>query len=250
MTYENFKILWVSFNQAVNFNYTASDTVISVAFEMLGGYQEDLLKKALKMCVSECKYQIQIADVIEKIKSIHGLSDAALEIKAGNEYNKLVFALKTWGLLRSYLSEDPVTPAVIECFGGLYEFYNLEWTVFTKKDFVKFYIECAKNQNNVRKILKAESALSEAPVMLLSEDYKPGENLALRLTSEQAEKMINHADLFSKKVQYMRHEEIQNAARTEQLQLQYEAEKKNAIPAKPEEIADAFVKVLSAFGQS
>lgn len=250
MTYENFKILWVSFNQAVNFNYAASDTVISVAFEMLGGYQEDLLKKALKMCVSECKYQIQIADVIEKIKSIHGLSDAALEIKAGNEYNKLVFALKTWGLLRSYLSEDPVTPAVIECFGGLHEFYNLEWTVFTKKDFVKFYIECAKNQNNVRKILKAESALSEVPVMLLSEDYKPGENQALRLTSEQAEKMISHADLFSKKVEFMRQEEKKKELLLNQKLIECEEQKKLSKPAAAEEIADAFEKVFSAFGQT
>ena len=49
MTYENFKILWVSFNQAVNFNYAASDTVISVAFEMLGAYPDDLLRRALNM---------------------------------------------------------------------------------------------------------------------------------------------------------------------------------------------------------
>lgn len=249
MTYENFKILWVSFNQAVNFNYAASDTVISVAFEMLGAYPDDLLRRALKMCLSECKYQIQVSDVIEKIKSIHGVSDAALEIKAGNEFNKLVYVLKTWGLLRSYLSEDPVTPAVIDCFGGLNEFYNLDWNVFTKKDFVKFYLECAKRENK-HQIMKAECALTEAPVMLITEDYKPGINKTLILTIEQAEKMINHADLFSKKVEFMRQEEKKKEMLLNQKLIECEEQKKLSKPVAAEEIAAAFEKVFSAFGQT
>lgn len=249
MIYEDFKALWLSFNQAVNFNYSASDNVISVAFEMLGVYPDDLLRRALKMCLSECKYQIQISDVIEKIKSIHGVSDAALEIKAGNEFNKLVYVLKTWGLSRSYLSEDPVTPAVIDCFGGLNEFYNLDWNVFTKKDFVKFYLECVKRENK-HQIMKAECALTEAPVMLITEDYKPGINKTLILTTEQAEKMINHADLFSKKVEFMRNEEKKKELQLNKLLLESEEQKKLSKPAAAEEIAAAFEKVFSAFGQT
>ena len=55
VNYQNFKIIWVTFNKVVNFNYEADDTVISIAYEILGNCDPEVLSAALKKTVTKSK---------------------------------------------------------------------------------------------------------------------------------------------------------------------------------------------------
>ena len=85
MIFQRFKEIWLSYNQVISLKYNPADNVIAVAFEILGMYPEELLVAALKMVISESKYQIQVSDVVSKIREIGGISETSVEITAGKE---------------------------------------------------------------------------------------------------------------------------------------------------------------------
>jgi hypothetical protein len=239
MIFQRFKELWLSYNQIINLKYNPPDNVVSVAFEILGMYPEDLLVAALKMVVSESKYQIMVSDVVSKLKEIGGLSETSVEITAGKEYEKITKALLTWGFHRNILCEDPITTAVIESFGGLESFYENEFNVFLKKEFIKYYLECSKTKQE-HKVLKISGSNSFTDTVLISRDYQPGINSAIHLTEEQAQKMVDNADLIGAKVDYIRRQEL---LRLENMP----PEDRDTTPADPEQVAEAFEKFVNAF---
>lgn len=239
MIFQRFKEIWLSYNQVISLKYNPTDNVIAVAFEILGMYPEELLVAALKMVISESKYQIQVSDVVSKIREIGGISETSVEITAGKEYEKITKALLTWGLNRNFLCEDSTTTAVIESFGGLESFYQNEFNVFLKKEFVKFYVECAKCVNP-HKILKISGSNSFTDTVLLSNDYQPGINTAIHLTEEQAQKMVEHHELIGAKVDYIRKQEL---LRLENMP----PEDRDMTPADPEKVADAFEMFVNSF---
>lgn len=239
MIFQRFKELWLSYNQIINLRYNPPDNVVSVAFEILGMYPEDLLVAALKMVVSESKYQIMVSDVVSKLKEIGGISETNVEITAGKEYEKITKALLTWGLHRNILCEDPITTAVIESFGGLESFYENEFNVFLKKEFIKYYLECSKTKQE-HKVLKISGSKSFTDTVLISRDYQPGINSAIHLTEEQAQKMVDNAELIGAKVDYIRKQEL--------LRIQnLPPEDRDTTPADPEQVAEAFEKFVNAF---
>lgn len=239
MIFQRFKEIWLSYNQVISLKYNPTDNVIAVAFEILGMYPEELLVAALKMVISESKYQIQVSDVVSKIREIGGISETSVEITAGKEYEKITKALMTWGLNRNFLCEDSTTTAVIESFGGLESFYQNEFNVFLKKEFIKYYLECSKTKQE-HKVLKISGSNSFTDTVLISKDYQPGINSAIHLTEEQAQKMVDNADLIGAKVNYIRKQEL--------LKLEnMPPEDRDTTPADPEQVAEAFEKFVNAF---
>ena len=98
--YQTFKSLWITFNRLVNFNYSADDTVISIAYEIVGNCDTEVLSAALKKTVTKSKYQIEISDVLKEINALSGISENELEYTANQSWERLTSLLLSYGLNR------------------------------------------------------------------------------------------------------------------------------------------------------
>ena len=127
VNYQIFKSLWITFNKLVNYNYDADDTVISLAYEILGNCDPEVLNAALKKTVTKSKYQIAVSDVLKEINALSGISENELEYTANQAWERLTSLLLSYGLNRSFLFENTVISAVVEAFGGLEAFYELDF---------------------------------------------------------------------------------------------------------------------------
>lgn len=240
MDFINFKNIWITFNQVVNYNYAASDAAISVAFELLGGYPERELLKALKEAVKKAEYQIKVSDVIEILNSFAGASGIDLEFKAQKAFNTVKRILESYSVYHDYLFEDKVISEIINNYGGLHAFYDLEWNDYFRNKFIKQYIELSRNSAALEyQIIRCRFGITS--VILVPEDYK---DKSFCLTKKQAQKMIENPDLIGKKVDYL----ISFDERNKLLLCREEEEKTDSEKelVSKERIEEAFIKILDA----
>lgn len=241
MDFINFKNIWITFNQVVNYNYAASDAAISVAFELLGGYPERDLLKALKEAVKSAEYQIKVSDVIKILNSFSGLSDTELELKAQRAFNTMKHILESYSVYRDYLFEDKVISEIIDGYGGINAFYELEWNDYFRSKFIKQYIDIFRNDAALDyKILNCRFAVTS--VILVPDNYQ---NKSFTLTKDQAQKMIDNPQLFGKKIEYLKMLEDKKKLLLENK----EKDKSEAEYVSKERIDEAFQKILEAFSK-
>lgn len=234
--YQNFKIIWVTFNKVVNFNYEADDNVISIAYEILGNCEINILSAALKKTVTKSKYQIAVSDVLKEINALSGISENDLEYTANQAWERLTSLLLSYGLNRSFLFENTVISAVVEAFGGLEAFYALDFNDFNKSKFVRYYLDLASVKNEY-KLLSPIDKKSDL-VQLVPANYSK----SFTLKDDNAQKLLDNAELIHKKVLYLIQEDRKK--------IEYTAEKEVSNPASPERIEQVFKLLVDAFSKS
>lgn len=236
MEFIKFKTLWLTFNQAVNYNYTATDAAISIPFEMLGGYSEKQLVTALKEAVKKAEYQIKVSDVLTSLRTLTGDTDAARELKAQKAYAAITSVLLSYGLYHDYLIEDRITAAILQDFGGLESFYNNEFNDFTRNKFIKYYLDYLETKRDLPPYKIFKGVYKVTSVKVIPADYQQN---TLTLTQSQAEKLIEHQEIIPAKISYM--------LAQEKNKISYAAdENRDTTPADPKEIERVFTELLKA----
>lgn len=242
MDFINFKNIWVTFNQVVNYNYAASDAAISVAFELLGGYPERELLKALKEAVKTAEYQIKVSEVVKILSSFSGLSDTELELKAHRAFNTVKEVLESYSVYHDYLFEDRTISAIIDGYGGLNAFYDLDWNDYFRSKFIKQYIDIFRSDAAPEyKILNCKFAITS--VILVPDNYH---QKSFTLTKEQARKMLENPQLISPKIEYLLAIDNKKNLLIENKQK----EKAEAEIVSKERIEEAFQEILKAFSKN
>lgn len=234
--YQTFKSLWITFNRLVNFNYSADDTVISIAYEIVGNSDTEVLNAALKRTVTKSRYQIEISDVLNEINALSGISENELEYTANQAWERLTSLLLSYGLNRSFLFENTVISAVVEAFGGLEAFYALDFNDFNKSKFVRYYLDLASVKNEY-KLLSPIDKKSDL-VQLVPASYSK----SFTLKDDHAQKLLDNSELIHKKVLYLIQEDRKK--------IEYTAEKEVLNPASPERIEQVFKILVDAFSKS
>lgn len=234
--YQTFKSLWITFNRLVNFNYSADDTVISIAYEIVGNCDTEVLSAALKKTVTKSKYQIEISDVLKEINALSGISENELEYTANQAWERLTSLLLSYGLNRSFLFENTVISAVVEAFGGLEAFYALDFNDFNKSKFVRYYLDLASVKHEY-KLLSPIDKKSDL-VQLVPASYSK----SFTLKDDNAQKLLDNAELIHKKVLYLIQEDRKK--------IDYIPEKEVLNPASPERIEQVFKILVDAFLKS
>ena len=238
VNYQVFKTLWITFNKLVNFNYDADDTVISIAYEILGNCDPEVLNAALKKTVTKSKYQIAVSDVLKEINALSGISENELEYTANQAWERLTSLLLSYGLNRSFLFENTVISAVVEAFGGLEAFYELDFNDYNKSKFVRYYLDLASaSVNDEYKLLSPKVKKSDL-VQLVPANYSK----SFTLKDDNAQKLLDNAELIHKKVLYLIQEDRKK--------IEYTAEKEVLNPASPERIEQVFKILVDAFSKS
>ena len=238
VNYQNFKIIWVTFNKVVNFNYEADDTVISIAYEILGNCDPEVLSAALKKTVTKSKYQIAVSDVLKEINALSGICENELEYSANQAWERLTSLLLSYGLNRSFLFENTVISAVVEAFGGLEAFYELDFNDYNKSKFVRYYLDLASaSVKDEYKLLSPKDKKSDL-VQLVPANYSK----SFTLQDDNAQKLLDNAELIHKKVLYLIQEDRKK--------IEYTAEKEVLNPASPERIEQVFKILVDAFSKS
>ena len=238
VNYQNFKIIWVTFNKVVNFNYEADDTVISIAYEILGNCDPEVLSAALKKTVTKSKYQIAVSDVLKEINALSGICENELEYSANQAWERLTSLLLSYGLNRSFLFENTVISAVVEAFGGLEAFYELDFNDYNKSKFVRYYLDLASaSVKDEYKLLSPKDKKSDL-VQLVPANYSK----SFTLKDDNAQKLLDNAELIHKKVLYLIQEDRKK--------IEYTAEKEVLNPASPERIEQVFKILVDAFSKS
>ena len=238
VNYQNFKIIWVTFNKVVNFNYEADDTVISIAYEILGNCDPEVLSAALKKTVTKSKYQIAVSDVLKEINALSGICENELEYSANQAWERLTSLLLIYGLNRSFLFENTVISAVVEAFGGLEAFYELDFNDYNKSKFVRYYLDLASaSVKDEYKLLSPKDKKSDL-VQLVPANYSK----SFTLKDDNAQKLLDNAELIHKKVLYLIQEDRKK--------IEYTAEKEVLNPASPERIEQVFKILVDAFSKS
>lgn len=234
--YQTFKSLWITFNRLVNFNYSADDTVISIAYEIVGNSDTEVLNAALKRTVTKSRYQIEISDVLKEINALSGISENELEYTANQAWERLTSLLLSYGLNRSFLFENTVISAVVEAFGGLEAFYALDFNDFNKSKFVRYYLDLASVKNEY-KLLSPIDKKSDL-VQLVPASYSK----SFTLKDDNAQKLLDNSELIHKKVLYLIQEDRKK--------IEYTAEKEVLNPVSSERIEQAFKLLVDAFSKS
>ena len=238
VNYQNFKIIWVTFNKVVNFNYEADDTVISIAYEILGNCDPEVLSAALKKTVTKSKYQIAVSDVLKEINALSGICENELEYSANQAWERLTSLLLSYGLNRSFLFENTVISAVVEAFGGLEAFYELDFNDYNKSKFVRYYLDLASaSVKDEYKLLSPKDKKSDL-VQLVPANYSK----SFTLKDDNAQKLLDNSELIHKKVLYLIQEDRKK--------IEYTAEKEVLNPASPERIEQVFKILVDAFSKS
>ena len=236
--YQNFKLIWVTFNKVVNFNYEADDNVISIAYEILGNCEINILSAALKKTVTKSKYQIAVSDVLKEINALSGISENEIEYTANQSWERLTSLLLSYGLNRSFLFENTVISAVVEAFGGLEAFYELDFNDYNKSKFVRYYLDLASaSVKDEYKLLSPKDKKSDL-VQLVPANYSK----SFTLKDDNAQKLLDNAELIHKKVLYLIQEDRKK--------IEYTAEKEVLNPASPERIEQVFKILVDAFSKS
>ena len=236
--YQNFKLIWVTFNKVVNFNYEADDNVISIAYEILGNCEINILSAALKKTVTKSKYQIAVSDVLKEINALSGISENELEYSANQAWERLTSLLLSYGLNRSFLFENTVISAVVEAFGGLEAFYELDFNDYNKSKFVRYYLDLASaSVKDEYKLLSPKDKKSDL-VQLVPANYSK----SFTLKDDNAQKLLDNSELIHKKVLYLIQEDRKK--------IEYTAEKEVLNPASPERIEQVFKILVDAFSKS
>ena len=236
--YQNFKLIWVTFNKVVNFNYEADDNVISIAYEILGNCEINILSAALKKTVTKSKYQIAVSDVLKEINALSGICENELEYSANQAWERLTSLLLSYGLNRSFLFENTVISAVVEAFGGLEAFYELDFNDYNKSKFVRYYLDLASaSVKDEYKLLSPKDKKSDL-VQLVPANYSK----SFTLKDDNAQKLLDNAELIHKKVLYLIQEDRKK--------IEYTAEKEVLNPASPERIEQVFKILVDAFSKS
>lgn len=237
MEYQKFKTLWLTFNQAVNYNYSATDAAISIPFELLGGYSEKLLITAMKEAVKTAEYQIKVSDVLNSLRCLTGDTDAARELRAQKAYSALTSVLLSYGLYHDYIIEDRITAAIVEDFGGLESFYNNEFNDFTRNKFIRYYLDYLETKRDLPPYKVYKGLYSITSVKVIPADYQQN---TLTITQSQAEKLIEHQEIIPAKISYML------AQKNNKLPYDAADENRNTTPADPKEIERVFTELLKA----
>lgn len=238
VNYQIFKSLWITFNRLVNYNYDADDTVISIAYEILGNCDPEVLNAALKKTVTKSKYQIAVSDVLKEINSLSGISENELEYTANQAWERLTSLLLSYGLNRSFLFENTVISAVVEAFGGLEAFYELDFNDYNKSKFVRYYLDLASaSVKDEYKLLSPKDKKSDL-VQLVPTSYSK----SFTLKDDNAQKLLDNSELIHKKVLYLIQEDRKK--------IEYTAEKEVLNPASPERIEQVFKILVDAFSKS
>lgn len=238
VNYQIFKSLWITFNRLVNYNYDADDTVISIAYEILGNCDPEVLNAALKKTVTKSKYQIAVSDVLKEINSLSGISENELEYTANQSWERLTSLLLSYGLNRSFLFENTVISAVVEAFGGLEAFYELDFNDYNKSKFVRYYLDLASaSVKDEYKLLSPKDKKSDL-VQLVPTSYSK----SFTLKDDNAQKLLDNSELIHKKVLYLIQEDRKK--------IEYTAEKEVLNPASPERIEQVFKILVDAFSKS
>ena len=236
--YQNFKLIWVTFNKVVNFNYEADDNVISIAYEILGNCEINILSAALKKTVTKSKYQIAVSDVLKEINALSGICENELEYSANQAWERLTSLLLSYGLNRSFLFENTVISAVVEAFGGLEAFYELDFNDYNKSKFVRYYLDLASaSVKDEYKLLSPKDKKSDL-VQLVPANYSK----SFTLKDDNAQKLLDNSELIHKKVLYLIQEDRKK--------IEYTAEKEVLNPASPERIEQVFKILVDAFSKS
>ena len=238
VNYQIFKSLWITFNKLVNYNYDADDTVISLAYEIVGNCDTEVLSAALKKTVTKSKYQIAVSDVLKEINALSGISENELEYTANQSWERLTSLLLSYGLNRSFLFENPVISAVVEAFGGLEAFYELDFNDYNKSKFVRYYLDLASaSVKDEYKLLSPKDKKSDL-VQLVPANYSK----SFTLKDDNAQKRLDNSELIHKKVLYLIQEDRKK--------IEYTAEKEVLNPASPERIEQVFKILVDAFSKS
>ena len=238
VNYQTFKSLWITFNRLVNFNYSADDTVISIAYEIVGNCDTEVLSAALKKTVTKSKYQIAVSDVLKEINALSGISENELEYTANQSWERLTSLLLSYGLNRSFLFENTVISAVVEAFGGLEAFYELDFNDYNKSKFVRYYLDLASaSVKDEYKLLSPKDKKSDL-VQLVPANYSK----SFTLKDDNAQKLLDNSELIHKKVLYLIQEDRKK--------IEYTAEKEVLNPASPERIEQVFKILVDAFSKS
>ena len=238
VNYQIFKSLWITFNKLVNYNYDADDTVISLAYEILGNCDPEVLNAALKKTVTKSKYQIAVSDVLKEINSLSGISENEIEYTANQAWERLTSLLLSYGLNRSFLFENTVISAVVEAFGGLEAFYELDFNDFNKSKFVRYYLDLASaSVKDEYKLLSPKDKKSDL-VQLVPANYSK----SFTLKDDNAQKLLDNSELIHKKVLYLIQEDRKK--------IEYTAEKEVLNPASPERIEQVFKLLVDAFSKT
>lgn len=236
--YQNFKLIWVTFNKVVNFNYEADDNVISIAYEILGNCEINILSAALKKTVTKSKYQIAVSDVLKEINALSGISENEIEYTANQAWERLTSLLLSYGLNRSFLFENTVISAVVEAFGGLEAFYELDFNDYNKSKFVRYYLDLASaSVKDEYKLLSPKDKKSDL-VQLVPANYSK----SFTLKDDNAQKLLDNSELIHKKVLYLIQEDRKK--------IEYTAEKEVLNPASQERIEQVFKILVDAFSKS
>ena len=236
VNYQIFKSLWITFNKLVNYNYDADDTVISLAYEILGNCDPEVLNAALKKTVTKSKYQIAVSDVLKEINALSGISENELEYTANQAWERLTSLLLSYGLNRSFLFENTVISAVVEAFGGLEAFYELDFNDFNKSKFVRYYLDLASVKHEF-KLLSPIDKKSDL-VQLVPASYSK----SFTLKDDNAQKLLDNSELIHKKVLYLIQEDRKK--------IEYTAEKEVLNPVSQERIEQVFKLLVDAFSKS
>ena len=236
VNYQVFKTLWITFNKLVNYNYDADDTVISIAYEILGNCDPEVLSAALKKTVTKSKYQIAVSDVLKEINALSGISENEIEYTANQAWERLTSLLLSYGLNRSFLFENTVISAVVEAFGGLEAFYALDFNDFNKSKFVRYYQDLASVKNEY-KLLSPIDKKSDL-VQLVPANYSK----SFTLKDDHAQKLLDNSELIHKKVLYLIQEDRKK--------IEYTAEKEVLNPASQERIEQVFKLLVDAFSKN
>lgn len=236
VNYQIFKTLWITFNKLVNYNYDADDTVISIAYEILGNCDPEVLSAALKKTVTKSKYQIAVSDVLKEINALSGISENEIEYNANQAWERLTSLLLSYGLNRSFLFENTAISAVVEAFGGLEAFYALDFNDFNKSKFVRYYLDLASVKHEY-KLLSPIDKKSDL-VQLVPASYSK----SFTLKDDNAQKLLDNSELIHKKVLYLIQEDRKK--------IEYTAEKEVLTPASQERIEQVFKILVDAFSKS
>ena len=238
VNYQIFKSLWITFNKLVNYNYDADDTVISLAYEILGNCDPEVLNAALKKTVTKSKYQIAVSDVLKEINALSGISENEIEYTANQAWERLTSLLLSYGLNRSFLFENTVISAVVEAFGGLEAFYELDFNDYNKSKFVRYYLDLASaSVKDEYKLLSPKDKKSDL-VQLVPANYSK----SFTLKDDNAQKLLDNSELIHKKVLYLIQEDRKK--------IEYTAEKEVLNPVSQERIEQVFKLLVDAFSKS
>ena len=126
----------------------------------------------------------------------------------------------------------------MEAFGGLEAFYELDFNDYNKSKFVRYYLDLASaSVKDEYKLLSPKDKKSDL-VQLVPANYSK----SFTLKDDNAQKLLDNAELIHKKVLYLIQEDRKK--------IEYTAEKEVLNPASPERIEQVFKILVDAFSKS